>query len=214
MVTRQLLEYITSQIQKGIDSNLIRERLIQRGWKTQDILEAFSILQIDKQKKGGVEWSQALIRFIFGLVWLANALFKWQTDFFSQYLDLITAGASGQPLWLIPWFRFWISLVSINPILFATVTAITETFIALSLIYGFAQKPTYIIGIVLSLLIWTIPEGFGGPYSSSSVDVGSAIIYVFVFLLLMILNKYTGPNKYALDTYIEKKISWWRYLSS
>ncbi len=33
-------------------------------------------------------------------------------------------------------------------------------------------------------VIWSTAEGFGGPYTAGSTDIGAAIIYVLVFLAL------------------------------
>ena len=37
------------------------------------------------------------IRTTFGLVWAIDAFFKWQPDFFNNYLSYITGIVSGQP---------------------------------------------------------------------------------------------------------------------
>ena len=50
---------------------------------------------------------------------------------------------------------------------------------------------TYVTGIAFSLLIWSTAEGFGGPYTAGSADIGTAIIYALV------------------DAVIERKVSWW-----
>lgn len=230
MVTEELLSYISTQTQQGVNQEVVKNILIQNGWAEQDIIEAFSIFNArsrssdfvrmspseqanDAYMQKTVEQSCANIRIIFGFIWIVNAYLKWQPSFSTSFLDFITAAASGQPVWLIPWFRFWITFVLVNPPLFAFAIAATETYLAFAIILGFAQKFTYLIGIVLSLFIWTIPEGFGGLYTRPSVDIGAAIIYVLVFLLLMIINRSMGPNRFSLDSLIKKKISWWHYIS-
>ena len=60
-----------------------------------------------------------------------------------------------------------------------------------------------------SVLIWAFAEGFGGPYGSGSADIGAAIIYAVVFMALLALSAYTGPARYSVDYYLEKRISWW-----
>jgi hypothetical protein len=53
-----------------------------------------------------------------------------------------------------------------------------ETAIALALIFGLFSNLTYVNGALLLVIIWTKAEGFGGPYTAGSTDIGAAIIYV------------------------------------
>ena len=87
--------------------------------------------------------------------------------------------------------------------------AVIETLITLALITGFARKTAYFAAIMFSLLIWATAEGFGGPYTSGASDIGTAIIYAAVFAALLALSYYSGPARYSVDYYLEKKISWW-----
>jgi uncharacterized membrane protein YphA (DoxX/SURF4 family) len=86
---------------------------------------------------------------------------------------------------------------------FAYTVAAAETLIAVAVPLGFARKITYICAAAFSVLIWATAEGFGGPYTSGSSDIGTAIIYAVVFLGLL------APARYSVDYYLEKKISWW-----
>jgi nitrite reductase (NO-forming) len=119
----------------------------------------------------------------------------------------------GQPGWLKPWFTFWINLQHPHPYFWAYLVAAVETLIALALIFGFARKLTYISAIVFSLLIWATAEGFGGPYTSGSSDIGTAIVYAVVFAGLLALSYYAGPSRYSVDYYLEQRYSWWWHLA-
>lgn len=77
------------------------------------------------------------------------------------------------------------------------------------MIAGFARKITYIAAAGFSVLIWATAEGFGGPYTSGASDIGTAIIYAVFFLGLLALSAYSGPARYSVDYYLEKKIPWW-----
>ena len=57
--------------------------------------------------------------------------------------------------------------------------------------------------------LWAAAEGFGGPYTSGASDIGTAIIYALVFMCLLTLSAYTGPDTYSVDHYLESRISWW-----
>ena len=154
-------------------------------------------------------WPKTALRIAFGVMWLIDAILKWLPGFRSDYMDTLMGQAQGQPGWLKPWFDFWINLQHPRATFFAYLVAVVETLIALALIAGFARKITNQSAIVFSLLIWATAEGFGGPYTSGSADIGTAIIYALVFTTLLALSAYAGPARYSVDYYLEERISWW-----
>ena len=85
--------------------------------------------------------------------------------------------------------------------------------LGLALVLGFLRKLVYIGGMIYSLFIWAVPEGFGGPYGPGSTDIGTGIIYSFTFLALIIINATYGPSKYSLDALIEKRLPSWKRLA-
>jgi uncharacterized membrane protein YphA (DoxX/SURF4 family) len=141
--------------------------------------------------------------------WLVDATLKWLPGFRSGYLGMISSAGQGQPGWLHWWFSFWTNLQRPEVAFFAYSVAALETLIAVAVIAGFARKITYISAAALSVLIWAVAEGFGGPYTSGSADIGTAVIYAVVFMGLLALMAYSGPARYSADYYLEKKISWW-----
>ena len=128
----------------------------------------------------------AALRIVFGFVWLIDAYFKWQPKFFTDFITYLNSGAEGQSSLVQSWINLWIKLVGVNPHLFAILTAITETLIAVALIVGIFPRLVSFGGIAFSLVIWSTAEGFGGPYSAGSTDIGAAIIYVLVFIALLL----------------------------
>ena len=154
-------------------------------------------------------WPKDALRIGFGIIWLIDATLKWLPGFRSGYMGMIMGQADGQPGWLKPWFTFWINVQHPQATFFAYLVAVAETLIALALIAGFARKLTYISAATFSVLIWATAEGFGGPYTSGSSDIGTAVIYAMVFLGLLALSYYAGTARYSVDYYLEKKISWW-----
>jgi uncharacterized membrane protein YphA (DoxX/SURF4 family) len=135
---------------------------------------------LDKKK------SFAALRIVFGFVWLIDAYFKWQPSFTGQFVDYVTGALSGQPGPVQVWINLWIQLIGVNPTFFAYAVAVTETAIALGLIFGFYSRVVSYAGIVFSLVIWSTAEGFGGPYIAGSTDIGGAIIYALVFVSLLL----------------------------
>ena len=62
----------------------------------------------------------------------------------------------------------------------------------------------------MSILIWAVGEGFGGPYTSGATDIGTAIIYALVFAALWGLEQYTAPNeKWTFDHAIARVWPGW-----
>jgi uncharacterized membrane protein YphA (DoxX/SURF4 family) len=154
-------------------------------------------------------WPKYALRITFGMIWLIDAVLKWLPGFRAGYMGMISGAGQGQPGWLKPWFGFWTTLQHPHPSVYAYLVAILETLVAIAVITGFARKLTYITAAAFSVVIWAAAEGFGGPYTSGASDIGTAIIYALVFMCLLTLSGYTGPDTYSIDHYLEKKISWW-----
>jgi nitrite reductase (NO-forming) len=153
------------------------------------------------------------IRTAFGMIWAIDAFFKWQPDFYNNYLSYITGIVSGQPHWLLPWFNFWVNLIKPDPNLFAWLTRLIETAIAVGLLFGVARKWTYVLGGIFALFIWSIPEGFGGPYTPGATDVGAGLVYVLVFVALLVMDHVLGRSPYSVDFYLEKRFPVWRHVA-
>ena len=159
------------------------------------------------------DWPKSAVRVGFGIMWAIDAGLKWRASFRHQYLDLLTSAEKAQASWLHPWFNFWIDLQRHHVNEFAYLVAAVETLIAAALILGFARKVTYITGAVFSLLIWSTAEGFGGPYTAQSTDIGAAILYALVFVALLAISAQFGPSRYSLDALIERRLPWWHRIA-
>src|SRR5580658_5098582 len=154
-------------------------------------------------------WPKYALRFTFGTIWLIDAVLKWLPGFRSGYMGMISGAGKGQPGWLHGWFSFWTTLQSPHPGFYVSLVAVLETLVALAVLLGFARKVSYFAAAGFSVVIWAVAEGFGGPYASGASDIGTAIIYALVFMCLLTLSAYTGPDTYSVDHYLERKISWW-----
>lgn len=150
-------------------------------------------------------------RIVFGLVWAVDAYFKWQPDFINNFMDYLSKSGEGQAPIVQGWINFWMNITHINPQLMAYLVAIGETAVAIGLIFGIFSNLTNVAGILLSLVIWSTAEGFGGPYTAGSTDIGSAIIYVLVFVGLFLASAglYLG-----LDRYLTPRLGRWGFLAS
>jgi len=154
-----------------------------------------------------------VFRIAFGVIWLIDAALKWEPAFRNGLTSMVREAAQGQPGWLHGWFHFWISSVASNSGFFAYSTAVIETLVAAAVLVGFARKFTYIGAALFSVLIWAVGEGFGGPYSSSSTDIGTAVIYAVVFMGLLALDYETSPSRFCVDHLIERRVSWWHRIA-
>ena len=158
-----------------------------------------------------VSWLKSFIRIILGIVWLIDGYLKFSPGLVDSFPALIKS--EGQPSWLQPWFNFWSSVTSANAAPFVYSIGTLEVILGAALVLGLMRKIAYLGGMVLSLLIWAIPEGFGGPYGPGSTDIGTGVIYSFLFLSLIIINTISGPSKYSLDSLIERKIPVWKRIA-
>lgn len=168
-------------------------------------------LTFSQQEQKGRSLAITFTRIAFGLVWAIDAYFKWQPAFANNFVSYLQETYSGQPALIQSWLNLWINLVNINPHLFAHIVALGETGIALGLIFGLFSNLVYAAGILLSLVIWSVPEGFGGPYTPGATDIGTGIIYVFGFLGLFLLS---AGWHYGLDRILRSKLGHWKFLSS
>ena len=154
----------------------------------------------------------AFLRIAFGLIWAIDAWFKWQPGFISSFTDQITKAKQDQPQGVQSWLSFWAHLVGSNPHFFAYLAAAMETALAVFLILGLLTQLTCLVGIVWSLAIWAIPEGFGGPYKpGDSTDVGTALLYALMFAVLFAI---AAGRYYSIDQWLTPRLSRFGFLAA
>jgi thiosulfate dehydrogenase (quinone) large subunit len=153
------------------------------------------------------------LRLVFGVVWLIDAVLKWLPGYRHTYLAQLKGVAQGQPAFLHGWFHFWITLQSGSPSLWADLTGVAETSLALVLLLGLARRPGYLIGAGYMLLVWAVGEGFGGPYTSGATDVGAGIIYSILFLLLFTYAPSADQEHLSLDRAIVARHPRWERIA-
>ena len=160
-------------------------------------------------------WRQkgiGLLRIAFGLVWLVAAWLKWQLAFQNSFVAQVSGARDGQPALIQAWISFWTTLISANPLLFARFEAATETAIAIFLLFGLFSNLTSIMGLLLSLGIWSTAEGFGGPYMpGQSTDVGTALPYAILFAVLFSIS---AGRYYGMDQWLTPRLGRWSFLAS
>src|SRR5262249_60171371 len=110
------------------------------------------------------------VRLISGVTLGIAACLKWLPAFRNTYISQLKSVADGQPSWLHGWFDFWISLQSAAPTVFATLTGIAETGLALSLLLGAARRLRYTCGAAYMLLLCAVCERLCASYASGSTE--------------------------------------------
>jgi len=154
----------------------------------------------------------ALLRAAFGLIWAIAAWLKWQPPFINSFSEHVSASGEGQPAAIQAWISLWSHLINTNPHLFAYVLASTETAIAVCLSFGLLTNLTCVVGLLLSLGIWSVGEGFGGPYKlGESTDVGTALIYA---LLSAVLLAIAAGRYYSVDQWLTPRLGRFGFLAA
>ncbi len=166
-------------------------------------------MRLDNWFVRNVQGLTVALGIVFGLFWIIDGAFKFKPGFVDAFSSSIAGAGPGQPQWLQPWFAFWATTVSGHPAAFVYPVGILELAVGFALVTGFMKKVAYGGGYVLSLFIWAIPEGFGGPYGPGSTDIGTGVVYAIAFLMLMVLNAAFGPNRFSLDAFIERRWPRW-----
>src|ERR1700726_2967907 len=70
-----------------------------------------------------------MLRIAFGLIWAVDGSLKWQPAFQSNFQQILSGVAKGQPGFLNWWFGLWQFVVSGRAPLFGVMTASTETYL-------------------------------------------------------------------------------------
>jgi thiosulfate dehydrogenase (quinone) large subunit len=154
----------------------------------------------------------AFVRFAFGIVWAVAAWLKWQPKFIDSFKDQVSGSKDGQPGAVQSWISFWTNLVGTNPHFFAYLTACTETALAVFLIFGILTNLTCVVGILYSLGVWSVAEGFGGPYKpGDSTDVGTALPYAVLFAVLLAIG---AGRYYSVDQWLTPRLGRFGFLAS
>jgi uncharacterized membrane protein YphA (DoxX/SURF4 family) len=158
---------------------------------------------------------KTIFRLLLGAAWLTDGVLKFTSGFVNSFLGAVQTSQASAPSWLSGWFSFWAAQAASNSALIVYTVGGLEVVLGLALLLGFMRKIAYAGGVVLGLLIWAVPEGFGGPYQSGAggTDIGTGIIYAIAFLGLIVINATYGASRFSLDYYIERRFPKWARLA-
>ena len=160
------------------------------------------------------EWRQSawgVLRIAFGIVWAIDASFKWHPAFVAGFTHYLAGAMKGQPQAIDAWIGFWLRVVQFAPAAFARLVGVTESLLALSLITGTLVNTACVAGALFSFMIWSCPEGFGGPYTPGATDIGTSIIYIFVFAALFLAS---AGRRLGIDRLLGPRLGRFAFLAS
>ncbi|MBV9710930.1 MAG: DoxX family membrane protein [Ktedonobacteraceae bacterium] len=148
--------------------------------------------------------SIGILRMAFGVAWVFAAYLKWQPAFLSGFADTVKGAMEGQPQFVQVWIGFWLNIIHLNPTFFAVLEATAETLLAVCFLLGLYTDVACVLGILLSLGIWSVGEGFGGPYvAGQSTDVGAAFPYIILCALFFCVR---AGSYYSLDNVLASRL--------
>lgn len=139
----------------------------------------------------------ALARIAFGLAWAVAAWLKWQPAFLHGLPTLLQGAMDGQPVLVARWIGFWFHIVQGQPLLFAYLIASIESLLAVCFLFGIGTNIASVVGCLYALGLWSVAEGFGGPYvAGQSTDIGTAFPYAILCLVMACVG---AGRYYGLD---------------
>lgn len=164
------------------------------------------------RKAADVHRSVGLVRIGFGIAWLVAAILKWQPAFISGFADTVSGTIQGQPAPVQAWLTMWSNLVHLNPPLFAYSAATIESLLALCFILGLFNNTACVLGACWSLFVWSVGEGFGGPYQAGqSTDIGTGFPYLLLCLVFLCIH---AGRYWGVDSRLTSKLGRWGFLAS
>jgi uncharacterized membrane protein YphA (DoxX/SURF4 family) len=153
-----------------------------------------------------------IIRIVFGVTWAVGAFLKWQPLFINAFAGTVSNGMVGQPPAVHTWIALWYRMIQINPTLFGYLAALTESLLAICFILGLFTNVICMISIVWAFIIWSVANGFGGPYvMGQSTDIGTAFPYILISVLLLVTH---AGLYFGLDRKLTKRLGHYSFLAS
>jgi thiosulfate dehydrogenase [quinone] large subunit len=185
--------------------------IVDDGTRMSSMIPASAVLQAGRGIQPWRDQAFGVLRIVFGIVWAIDAQFKWRPPFQTGFPSLLSGALDGQPPLVKAWIGFWINIIEVNPHVFATIVALSESALAFALIFGIFTNMAALGGVLLTLTIWSTAEGFGGPYKEGSTDIGTAIIYAFVFVALFLAQ---AGLQFGADRFLTPLLGRWGWLAS
>ncbi len=155
----------------------------------------------------------AVLRVVFGLIWVLNIWFHLHGAYLDHYLDGYRAAMQGQPGWL----QGWIGTVSagisgIGPRAVALASVALEAFVAFTLLTGRAGRAGAWTGLVYCAFMWSTVGGLGGPITPGYTDPGPWPPYLIGFVLILETRAWQFPRGEAATRWARDPVAIGRLL--
>ncbi len=132
-----------------------------------------------------------LLAGVFGVVWLANAVFQavaWLAAAHARanFLHALGKPATKVPEWIRPLLLAGLDLTkAVGPQWVAGCMVVIAVVLGLALLTRTKVALAARIGIAYSVLCWVFLNGFGFPYSGGQTDPGVFVAYAIAFLFVL-----------------------------
>ena len=154
----------------------------------------------------------AALRLLVGSILAVDATLQFLPGAPPQVAYLLVVGAGQNRPALSWWFSYWAGVIAADPGLWWYGTGILMACLATCLILGVARRLAYVVGFLFSLMLWAVPNGFGGPYAAPNTDIGAGLLYAVLFLVLLQMDSVSGAARLAGDAAVERRWSAWRII--
>ncbi len=152
----------------------------------------------------------ACLRVLVGAILAIDASLQFLPGAPPQLAYLLVVGAGQEHPSLSWWFSYWAGVIAQDPGFWWYGTGVLMAFLAACLILGVARRLAYVVGFLFSVMLWAVPNGFGGPYAAPNTDIGAGLLYAVLFLVLLQIDSVSGPARLAADAALERRWPGWR----
>jgi thiosulfate dehydrogenase [quinone] large subunit len=128
----------------------------------------------------------AVVRILFGLLWAADATFKWLPGFIHGQTVARDLNPAAVPTPVIhQWLEVWHAAAAPAPAAMAVAIAVIETLIAVGMVFGILSNLVFVGSAAYSFGVWTAPEHLHLPWMSGNTDLGPSVGYMLASLALL-----------------------------
>ena len=149
--------------------------------------EPHTLVRWDLHQPANRQAAFRLLRILFGLIWLFNALYQLHPAYINGLFLKSIAAHQGQSAWYVHYTHWAMDLITaIGAPEVAIFIALIGFVLALSLLTGWALRPMAWFGAIFSFIMWTLNGHLGGPYTQGATDPGTLIVYSLTFIAILL----------------------------
>jgi hypothetical protein len=130
-----------------------------------------------------------VVQTLLGLIWLLDGALQFQSFMYSRgFLQLLLAGAAGQPAWLADSIGWAVRLANGDLAVFNTLFALTQLALGAGLLYRRTVKPALAVSFAWALVVWWFGEAFGMLFMNMASPLtgapGAVVVYALIGLIV------------------------------